>query len=173
MTIQSDNWIKKMAARSMIKPFISKQVQEKENFFQDFFHLSDTMRECQMNLKFLPMLTLALSIQKHLKRTVLLQREVKCIIPPNSFALLGQVEYFKIPDDVLVICLGKSTYARCGIIINVTPLEPSWEGRVTLRFSNTTPLPAKIYAYEGVAQFIFIRGKEKPTVTYSKRKEST
>ena len=80
------------------------------------------------------------------------------------------IEYFKIPDDVLVICLGKSTYARCGIIVNVTPLEPGWEGHVTLEFSNTTPLPAKIYANEGVAQFVFLKGNEKPWITYAKRK---
>ena len=93
-----------------------------------------------------------------------------CIIPPNSFVLARTVEYFKIPKDVLVVCLGKSTYARCGIIVNVTPLEPGWEGHVTLEFSNTTPLPAKIYANEGVAQFIFLQGNEKPEVTYSDRK---
>ena len=80
------------------------------------------------------------------------------------------MEYFKIPDNILVICLGKSTYARCGIIVNVTPLEPGWEGHVTLEFSNTTPLPAKIYANEGVVQFIFLKGNEKPNVTYAKRK---
>ena len=91
------------------------------------------------------------------------------IIPPNSFCLARTVEKFKIPNDVLVICLGKSTYARCGIIVNVTPLEPGWEGYVTLEFSNTTPLPAKIYANEGVAQFIFLKGNEKPEVTYADR----
>ena len=94
----------------------------------------------------------------------------ECIIPPNSFVLASTVEYFKIPKDVLVICLGKSTYARCGIIVNVTPLEPGWEGHVTLEFSNTTPLPAKIYANEGVAQFIFLKGNETPEVTYADRK---
>ena len=93
-----------------------------------------------------------------------------CIIPPNSFALASTVEYFKIPRSVLTICLGKSTYARCGIIVNVTPLEPEWEGHVTLEFSNTTPLPAKIYANEGVAQFVFLKGNEKPEVSYSDRK---
>ena len=93
----------------------------------------------------------------------------ECIIPPNSFALASTMEYFKIPDDVMVICLGKSTYARCGIIVNVTPLEPGWEGYVTLEFSNTTPLPAKIYANEGVAQFIFLKGNEKPNITYADR----
>jgi len=92
-----------------------------------------------------------------------------CIIPPNSFVLSSTIEYFKIPNDIMVICLGKSTYARCGIIVNVTPLEPGWEGYVTLEFSNTTPLPAKIYANEGAAQFIFLKGNEKPEVTYADR----
>jgi dCTP deaminase len=92
-----------------------------------------------------------------------------CIIPPNSFALGRTVEYFKIPRDVLVICLGKSTYARCGIIVNVTPLEPEWEGHVTLEFSNTTPLPAKIYANEGVCQFLFLKADSVCDVSYADR----
>ena len=92
-----------------------------------------------------------------------------CIIPPNSFALARTVEYFRIPEDVLVICVGKSTYARCGIIVNVTPLEPGWEGHVTLEFSNTTPLPAKIYANEGACQFLFLKGNEPCEISYSAR----
>jgi dCTP deaminase len=92
-----------------------------------------------------------------------------CIIPPNSFALARTVEYFRIPRDVLVICLGKSTYARCGIIVNVTPLEPEWEGHVTLEFSNTTPLPAKIYANEGACQFLFLKGNEPCETSYKDR----
>jgi dCTP deaminase len=92
-----------------------------------------------------------------------------CIIPPNSFALARTIEFFRIPRDVLTICLGKSTYARCGIIVNVTPLEPEWEGHVTLEFSNTTPLPAKIYANEGVAQVIFLQSDEPCEVSYRDR----
>ena len=92
-----------------------------------------------------------------------------CIIPPNSFALARTVEYFRIPRNILVICLGKSTYARCGIIVNVTPLEPEWEGHVTLEFSNTTPLPAKIYSNEGVAQVIFLESDESCEVSYRDR----
>lgn len=92
-----------------------------------------------------------------------------CIIPPNSFALASTVEYFKIPRDVLVICVGKSTYARCGIIVNVTPLEPEWEGHVTLEFSNTTPLPAKIYAGEGACQFIFLKADKTCVTSYKDR----
>lgn len=93
----------------------------------------------------------------------------ECIIPPNSFVLARTMEYFKIPRDVLVVALGKSTYARCGIIVNVTPLEPEWEGEVTLEFSNTTPLPAKIYAGEGVAQFLFYRGDKPCETSYADR----
>ena len=93
----------------------------------------------------------------------------KCIIPPNSFALSRSVEYFRIPRDVLTVCLGKSTYARCGIIVNVTPFEPEWEGYVTLEFSNTTPLPAKIYANEGVAQVVFFEASEPCAVSYKDR----
>jgi dCTP deaminase len=92
-----------------------------------------------------------------------------CIIPPNSFVLARTIEYFKIPRDVLVICVGKSTYARCGIIVNVTPLEPEWEGHVTLEFSNTTPLPAKIYAGEGACQFLFLKADEICTTSYRDR----
>ena len=93
-----------------------------------------------------------------------------CIIPPNSFALARTVEYFRIPRDTLVVCLGKSTYARCGIIVNVTPLEPEWEGHVTLEFSNTTPLPARIYANEGVAQMLFFQSDEPCEISYADKK---
>ena len=93
-----------------------------------------------------------------------------CIIPPNSFALARTIEYFRIPRDVLTICLGKSTYARCGIIVNVTPFEPEWEGHVTIEISNTTPLPAKIYANEGIAQVLFFEGDEPPLTSYADKK---
>ena len=93
-----------------------------------------------------------------------------CVIPPNSFALARTIEYFRIPRDVLVICLGKSTYARCGMIVNVTPLEPEWEGHVTLEISNTTPLPARVYANEGICQFLFLKGEAPPEVSYADRK---
>ena len=93
----------------------------------------------------------------------------ECVIPPNSFALARTLEYLRIPRDVLTVCIGKSTYARCGIIVNVTPLEPEWEGHVTLEFSNTTPLPAKIYANEGVAQILFLESDEACEVSYADR----
>lgn len=92
-----------------------------------------------------------------------------CIIPPNSFALCSSIEYMRMPGDVLAICMGKSTYARCGIIVNVTPLEPGWEGQITLEISNTTPLPVKIYADEGIAQLLFFQGDEIPLVAYNHR----
>lgn len=92
-----------------------------------------------------------------------------CIIPPNSFALARTVEYVRVPREILVVCLGKSTYARCGIIVNVTPLEPEWEGNVTLEFSNTTPLPAKIYANEGACQFVFLKGEKTCRISYADR----
>jgi len=92
-----------------------------------------------------------------------------CVIPPNSFILGHTVEFFRIPRDVLVICLGKSTYARCGLIVNVTPLEPEWEGQVTIEISNTTPLPARVYAHEGICQFLFLRGEAPPEVSYADR----
>ena len=97
-------------------------------------------------------------------------REKTCIIPPNSFALARTEEYFRIPRDVLVVCVGKSTYARCGIIVNVTPLEPTWEGYLTLEISNTTPLPARIYGGEGIAQLLFLAGDEEPSIAYADRK---
>ena len=97
-------------------------------------------------------------------------RAKECIIPPNSFALARTEEYFRIPRDTLVICVGKSTYARCGIIVNVTPLEPTWEGHLTLEISNTTPLPAKVYAGEGISQLLFFQGDEPPEITYADRK---
>jgi dCTP deaminase len=93
-----------------------------------------------------------------------------CIIPPNSFALASTIEYFRIPRDILTVCLGKSTYARCGIIVNVTPFEPEWEGHVTIEISNTTPLPAKIYANEGIAQVLFFQGDEPCTTSYKDKK---
>ena len=103
------------------------------------------------------------------KSFVDLQGDV-CIVPPNSFALARSVEYFRIPRDILVICLGKSTYARCGIIVNVTPLEPEWEGQVTIEISNTTPLPARIHSNEGICQFLFLQGAGPPDVSYADRR---
>ena len=170
MTVQSDKWIKKMAKdHSMIMPFEDKQVSKDKISFG----VSSYGYDARVSDEFKVFTNVNSEIvdPKNFKQTnFIAKKSLECIIPPNSFVLASTVEYFKIPKDVMVICLGKSTYARCGIIVNVTPLEPGWEGHVTLEFSNTTPLPAKIYANEGVAQFIFLKGNEVPEVTYADRK---
>tara|TARA_Y100000741_G_scaffold264582_1_gene205086 strand:+ start:160 stop:711 length:552 start_codon:yes stop_codon:yes gene_type:complete len=169
MPVLSDKWIKKMALEGMISPFEEKQVREGKISYG----LSSYGYDARVSNEFKIFTNVNSDIvdPKNFKPGNFLTKKVsECIIPPNSFVLASTIEYFKIPKDVLVICLGKSTYARCGIIVNVTPLEPGWEGHVTLEFSNTTPLPAKIYANEGVAQFVFLMGNERPEVTYSDRK---
>ena len=170
MPVLSDKWIRKMALENqMITPFEGKQIRADKISFG----LSSFGYDARVSNEFKIFTNVNSEIvdPKNFKPSNFVTKNVsECVIPPNSFVLASTVEYFKIPKDVLVICLGKSTYARCGIIVNVTPLEPGWEGHVTLEFSNTTPLPAKIYANEGVAQFIFLRGNEKPEVTYSDRK---
>ncbi len=170
MPVQSDKWIKKMALEEkMIFPFEEKQVREGKISYG----LSSFGYDARVSNEFKIFTNVNSEVvdPKDFKPSNFITKNVsECIIPPNSFVLASTVEYFKIPRDIMVICLGKSTYARCGIIVNVTPLEPGWEGHVTLEFSNTTPLPAKIYANEGVAQFIFLKGNEIPEVTYSDRK---
>ena len=169
MSVLSDRWIKKMAIeKEMIKPFVSEQKSSKNISYG----LSSYGYDARVSNEFKIFTDVDSVIvdPKNFKKNSFVSRTGKeCIIPPNSFVLASTVEYFKIPKDVLVICLGKSTYARCGIIVNVTPLEPGWEGHVTLEFSNTTPLPAKIYANEGAAQFIFLKGNEDPEITYAQR----
>ena len=170
MSVLSDKWIKKMALEGMISPFQENQVR----MGKISYGLSSFGYDARVSDEFKIFTNIngsEIVDPKNFKPTNFVTKKVsECIIPPNSFVLASTVEYFKIPDDILVICLGKSTYARCGIIVNVTPLEPGWEGYVTLEFSNTTPLPAKIYAHEGVAQFIFIKGNEIPKVSYADRK---
>ena len=169
MPVLSDKWIKKMALDGMISPFEEKQIRDGKISYG----LSSYGYDARVSNEFKIFTNINSDIvdPKNFKPGNFLTKKVsECIIPPNSFVLASTVEYFKIPKDVLVICLGKSTYARCGIIVNVTPLEPGWEGHVTLEFSNTTPLPAKIYANEGVAQFVFLKGNERPEVSYSDRK---
>ena len=169
MSVLSDRWIKKMAIeKEMIKPFVSEQ----KSGNNISYGLSSFGYDARVSneFKIFTDVDSAIVDPKNFKSNSFVSRTgVECIIPPNSFALASTVEYFRIPKNVLVICLGKSTYARCGIIVNVTPLEPGWEGHVTLEFSNTTPLPAKIYANEGAAQFIFLQGNENPEITYDKR----
>ncbi len=170
MSVLSDKWIRKMALEhEMISPFEGNQVRGNKISFG----LSSFGYDARVSSQFKIFTNVNSEIvdPKNFKASNFVTKNVsECIIPPNSFVLASTVEYFKIPKNVLVICLGKSTYARCGIIVNVTPLEPEWEGHVTLEFSNTTPLPAKIYANEGVAQFIFLKGNETPEVTYADRK---
>ena len=169
MTVLSDKWIISAAkTKGMIKPFVNKQVRKGKISFG----LSSYGYDARVSNEFKIFTNVNSGVvdpKVFKKESFVTKFGKECIIPPNSFALARTVEYFKIPDNVLVICLGKSTYARCGIIVNVTPLEPGWEGYVTLEFSNTTPLPAKIYANEGVAQFIFLKGNEDPEVTYADR----
>ena len=169
MTVLSDKTIRQLVLeKNMISPFEDKQVRDgKISYGLSSFGYDARVSE---EFKIFTNVNSEIVDPKDFKPTNFVTKNVPvCIIPPNSFALARTIERFKIPKDILVICLGKSTYARCGIIVNVTPLEPGWEGHVTLEFSNTTPLPAKIYANEGVAQFIFLKGNEAPEVTYADR----
>ncbi|MBW8726181.1 MAG: dCTP deaminase [Inquilinus limosus] len=169
MTIMSDIWIRERALQNkMIEPFVEQQKREGTISFG----LSSYGYDARVSDEFLVFTNVdsALVDPKNFDPKSFVERKGPvCIIPPNSFALARTVEYFRIPRDVLVICLGKSTYARCGIIVNVTPLEPEWEGHVTLEFSNTTPLPAKIYANEGACQFLFLKGDQPCEVSYADR----
>jgi dCTP deaminase len=169
MSILSDTWIRQAALNSKMKPF--EESQRHEGVIS--YGLSSYGYDARVSdeFKIFTNVDSATVDPKDFSSNGLVDRKGPfCIIPPNSFALACTVEYFRIPRDVLVICLGKSTYARCGIIINVTPLEPEWEGHVTLEFSNTTPLPAKIYANEGVCQFLFLKGEQTCEVSYKDRK---
>lgn len=169
----SDKWIIDQSINNkMISPFVEKQVRFKDEEKIISYGVSSYGYDARVSNDFKIFTNINTTIvdPKNFSSESLVHRETDvCIIPPNSFALARTVEYFKIPSDVLVICVGKSTYARCGIIVNVTPLEPGWEGHVTLEFSNTTPLPAKIYAGEGACQFLFLKGNEQCITTYSDR----
>lgn len=169
----SDKWIKEKSLKNdMISPFVEKQVKKSDSNRIISYGVSSYGYDARVSNEFeiFTNINTAIVDPKNFSRDSLVHRETDvCIIPPNSFALARTVEYFKIPEDVLVICVGKSTYARCGIIVNVTPLEPGWEGHVTLEFSNTTPLPAKIYAGEGACQFLFLKGNEKCETSYADR----
>ena len=169
MSIKSDNWIRRMAFESnMIEPFEASQVRDGGISYGLSSYGYDIRVADEFKI-FTNINNTVIDPKNFDERSFVDSKTEVCIIPPNSFALARTVEYFRIPRDVLTVCVGKSTYARCGIIVNVTPLEPGWEGNVTLEFSNTTPLPAKIYANEGAAQFIFLKGNETPKVTYSQR----
>lgn len=172
MSILSDITIRELAAKGMISPFEPGQVRTKDNERIISYGTSSYGYDVRCAPEFKVFTNVHSTIvdpKKFDPKTFVDMEGEYCIIPPNSFALARTVEYFKIPRDVLVVALGKSTYARCGIIVNVTPLEPEWEGEVTLEFSNTTPLPAKIYAGEGVAQFLFFRGDVPCDTSYADR----
>ncbi|HEY4716035.1 MAG TPA: dCTP deaminase [bacterium] len=171
MGVKSDRWIRKMAEKyKMIEPFVVKQA--RKNVIS--YGLSSYGYDMRIadEFKVFTNVFSATVDPKHFESQsfVDLKTENVCIIPPNSFALGRSVEYFRIPRDVITICLGKSTYARCGIIVNVTPFEPEWEGHVTIEISNTTPLPAKIYANEGIAQVIFFEADEVCEISYADKK---
>jgi dCTP deaminase len=173
MSVKSDRWIRRMAAEhKMIEPFEASQVRTTERGRVISFGTSSYGYDvrCAPEFKVFTNINSAVVDPKHFDESSFVDMAGDvCIIPPNSFALARTVEYFRIPRNVLTICLGKSTYARCGIIVNVTPLEPEWEGHVTLEFSNTTTLPAKIYANEGVAQMIFFESDEVCETSYADR----
>jgi dCTP deaminase len=174
MSIKSDKWIRRMAeSTGMIEPFEPGQIKRNGNNSLVSYGTSSYGYDirCSDEFKIFTNINSAIVDPKGFDESSFVDfKGDVCIIPPNSFALARTVEYFRIPRNVLTICLGKSTYARCGIIVNVTPLEPEWEGHVTLEFSNTSPLPAKIYANEGVAQVIFIESDEECEVSYKDRK---
>jgi dCTP deaminase len=172
VSIKADKWIREQAQRGMIEPFVERQVRSADSERIISYGLSSFGYDvrCTRDFKVFTNINSAIVDPKNFDSSSFVDVESDvCIIPPNSFALAHTVEYFKIPRDVLVICLGKSTYARCGIIVNVTPLEPEWEGQVTLEFSNTTNLPAKIYAGEGVAQMLFLQSDQVCETSYADR----
>jgi dCTP deaminase len=170
MAIMPDHWIRERALKQkMIEPFVENM--KREGVIS--YGLSSYGYDARVSdeFKIFTNVDSAVVDPKDFSDKGFVDRQTPvCIIPPNSFALARTVEYFRIPRDVLVICVGKSTYARCGIIVNVTPLEPEWEGHVTLEFSNTTPLPAKIYAFEGACQFLFLQGASACETSYGDRK---
>ncbi|MGE3844868.1 MAG: dCTP deaminase [Vicinamibacterales bacterium] len=166
MTIKSDRWIKRMAREhGMIEPFEERQVRQGVISYGLSSYGYDIRVADEFKI-FTNINTTVIDPKNFDPRSFVDVRAPMCIVPPNSFALARTVEYFRIPRDVLTVCLGKSTYARCGIIVNVTPFEPEWEGTATLEISNTTPLPAKIYANEGIAQVLFFQSDEVCETSY-------
>ena len=168
MSILPDHWIRKQAALGMIDPYVENlHTQGVISYGVSSYGYDARVAD---EFKIFTNVDSAIVDPKNFAPTSFIDRKTDvCIIPPNSFVLGRTVEYFRIPRDVLVVCLGKSTYARCGIIVNVTPLEPEWEGHVTLEFSNTTPLPAKLYANEGACQFLFFKADSLCETSYKDR----
>jgi dCTP deaminase len=170
MSVKSDKWIIQMATQhKMIEPFADRQVREGVISYGVSSYGYD-MRVADEFRIFTNVNSTIVDPKQFDDRSFVQFRGPVCIIPPNSFALAKSVEYFRIPRNVLTLCVGKSTYARCGIIVNVTPFEPEWEGFVTLEISNTTPLPAKIYANEGLCQVVFFESDEQCLVSYKDKK---
>ena len=170
MSIKSDDWIKKMALEcEMIKPFSDDQIQKGTISYGLSSYGYDIRISDEFKI-FTNVNTTIIDPKAFNSKSFVDYKGDVCIVPPNSFALARTVEYFKIPRNILTLCLGKSTYARCGIIVNVTPFEPEWEGYATLEVSNTTPLPAKIYANEGIAQVIFLESDEVCRTSYRDKK---
>src|ERR1700704_1893268 len=170
MTIKCDSWIKRMAIEhKMIDPFVENQVRSGVISFGLSSYGYD-IRVADEFKVFTNINSTVVDPKNFDSRSFVDLKTDICIIPPNSFALAKTIEYFRIPRDVLTICVGKSTYARCGLIVNVTPFEPEWEGYVTLEISNTTPLPARVYANEGIAQVLFFQSDEPCEVSYADRK---
>jgi len=167
MPVMPDCWIREMArSAGMIEPFVDRQ--KRDGVIS--YGLSSYGYDARVadEFKIFTNVDNPVVDPKNFCPSSFVDRKTSvCVIPPNSFALSRTVEYFRIPRDVLVICLGKSTYARCGLIVNVTPLEPEWEGHVTLEISNTTPLPARVYANEGICQFLFLKGEGPCEVSYA------
>jgi dCTP deaminase len=173
MGIKSDKWIRRMAEQGMIEPFSPTQVRKTETGAAIIsYGLSSYGYDLRVSNEFKVFTNVFSTVVDpkafDAKSFVDIETDI-CVVPPNSFALARSIEYFRIPREVITICLGKSTYARCGIIVNVTPFEPEWEGHVTLEISNTTPLPARIYANEGLAQVLFIGGDEVCETSYADR----
>jgi dCTP deaminase len=170
MSIKSDRWITRMAREhQMIEPFVDDQVRQGVISYGVSSYGYDVRVGDEFKV-FTNVYNTVVDPKNFDPKSFVDIRGEVCIIPPNSFALASTIEYFRIPRDILTVCLGKSTYARCGIIVNVTPFEPEWEGHVTIEISNTTPLPAKIYANEGIAQVLFFQGDEPCAKSYKDKK---
>ena len=170
MGLKPDHWIKKMALEhGMIEPFVDHQVREGVISFGLSSYGYDVRVADEFKI-FTNVFSAVVDPKAFDPNSMVDFKGEVCVIPPNSFALAKTIEYFRIPRGVMTICVGKSTYARCGIIVNVTPFEPEWEGYVTLEISNTTPLPARIYANEGLAQVIFLEGDEPCQISYADKK---
>lgn len=170
MSVKPDHWIRKMAIEhKMIEPFIDKQVRNGSISYGLSAYGYDIRVSNEFKV-FTNVHNTVVDPKNFDDRSFVEINADVCIIPPNSFALARTVEYFRIPRSIITLCVGKSTYARCGIIVNVTPFEPEWEGYVTLEISNTTPLPAKIYANEGIAQVLFFESDEICEISYADKK---